>query len=91
MQSMTHKPTRRRFLQLTGAGLGAAALGGTIGRPALAKDKVIKLGYVSPQTGPLAPFAEADAFVVGERRGVLIDESELSFDVDEFRHEALRG
>ena len=71
MQSMRHKPTRRRFLQLTGAGLGAAALAGTIGRPALAKDKVIKLGYVSPQTGPLAPFAEADAFVVGGVRDAL--------------------
>jgi len=57
MQPIKHKPSRRRFLQLSSAGLGAAALGGTIGRPALAKDKVIRLGYVSPQTGPLAPFA----------------------------------
>ena len=71
MQSMKHQPNRRRFLPLTGAGLGAAALAGTIGRPALAKDKVIKLGYVSPQTGPLAPFAEADAFVVGGVRDAL--------------------
>jgi len=71
MQPIKHKPTRRRFLQLSGAGLGAAALAGAIGRPALAKDKVIRLGYVSPQTGPLAPFAEADAFVVGGVREAL--------------------
>src|SRR5262249_2253741 len=67
MQPIKHKPSRRRFLQLS----GAAALAGTIGRPALAKDKVIRLGYVSPQTGPLAPFAEADAFVVGGVREAL--------------------
>jgi branched-chain amino acid transport system substrate-binding protein len=73
MQSIDRKPTRRRFLQLTGAGLGATALSGALGlpRPALAKDKVIKLGYVSPQTGPLALFAEADNFVVGGVREAL--------------------
>jgi branched-chain amino acid transport system substrate-binding protein len=33
--------------------------------PAIAKDVSIKLGYVSPQTGPLAAFGEADKFVIG--------------------------
>ena len=28
--------------------------------------KVIKIGHVSPQTGALAPFAEADSFVLGQ-------------------------
>ena len=32
--------------------------------PALAQSKPIKLGYVSPQTGPLAAFAEADKFII---------------------------
>ena len=32
------------------------------------KQKPIKLGYVSPQTGPLAAFAEADNFVLGQFR-----------------------
>jgi len=41
---------------------GAAALASALPFPALAKERVIKLGYVSPQTGPLAPFAEADNF-----------------------------
>lgn len=32
--------------------------------PALAQGAKIRVGYVSPQSGPLAAFAEADAFVV---------------------------
>lgn len=31
---------------------------------ALAQDQTIKIGYVTPQTGPLAAFAEADEFVI---------------------------
>ena len=30
-----------------------------------ASGRKIKIGYVSPQTGPLAPFGEADNFVLG--------------------------
>ena len=30
--------------------------------------QTIKLGYVSPETGPLAPFGEADSFVIGAVR-----------------------
>src|SRR5580692_10744212 len=36
-----------------------------------ATSKVIKIGHVSPQTGPLAPFAEADPFILDQIRGVL--------------------
>ena len=51
--------TRRRFM------VGGAALaGGPIFAPAVWAAKCIKLGYVSPQTGPLAAFAEADNFVI---------------------------
>ncbi len=32
--------------------------------PAIAQNAPIKLGYVSPQTGPLAAFAEADKFII---------------------------
>ena len=32
--------------------------------PALAQGRTIKLGFVSPQTGPLAPFGEADKWVI---------------------------
>lgn len=52
---------RRRFLQTT----GAAAAATSIGAPAIhAQDRVIKIGYVSPQTGPLAAFAEVDDFTI---------------------------
>jgi branched-chain amino acid transport system substrate-binding protein len=32
--------------------------------PAIAQGARIKLGYVSPQSGPLAAFAEADSFIL---------------------------
>lgn len=65
------KFTRRTFLQTTGAAaLGAAAASG-IARPVLAAPATIKLGYVTPQTGPLAPFAEADNFVIGQMKALL--------------------
>src|SRR4249920_3122050 len=44
----------------SGAGLAATA----VFAPAVRAAKTLKLGYVSPQTGPLAAFAEADNFVI---------------------------
>jgi branched-chain amino acid transport system substrate-binding protein len=59
--------SRRQVLQG-----GAAALAvGTLGFPASAAGKTFKLGYVSPQTGPLAPFGEADSFVLATVRQLL--------------------
>lgn len=52
--------TRRRMLQ-SGAALAAGA---GIGLPAFAQSVPLKIGYVSPQTGPLSPFAAADSFMV---------------------------
>ncbi|OBZ94524.1 ABC transporter substrate-binding protein [Pararhizobium polonicum] len=46
-------------------GTAAAAVGTTFGAfptPAISQNAKIKLGYVSPQTGPLAAFAESDTF-----------------------------
>ncbi|PTQ71999.1 ABC transporter substrate-binding protein [Celeribacter persicus] len=51
--------SRRTFLK-TGAATAASALA----MPALAKGSSIKIGYVSPQTGPLSGFAAADAYVI---------------------------
>ncbi|TAK49778.1 MAG: ABC transporter substrate-binding protein [Xanthobacteraceae bacterium] len=45
------------------AGLSAAA--SPVFAPYVQAARVIKLGYVSPQTGPLAPFAESDNFIIG--------------------------
>lgn len=53
--------TRRKFLKASAAtGVALAASG--LAAPAIAQGAKIKLGYVSPQTGPLAGFAESDAF-----------------------------
>ena len=39
--------------------------------PAEAQSTVIKIGHVSPKTGPLAGFGEADAFILEQVRGIL--------------------
>src|SRR5262245_2091848 len=57
------RPSRRNFLKGTAA-LGTVLAGGTLFAPAVHAAKSIKLGYVSPRTGPLAAFAEADDFVI---------------------------
>ena len=54
---------RRTLLKITAAGGAAAATG--IAAPAIGAERAIKIGYVSPQTGPLAAFAEADKFILG--------------------------
>ncbi|MDK1374574.1 ABC transporter substrate-binding protein [Sinorhizobium sp. 6-70] len=55
--------TRRDFLKTTAA-TGAFAVTSGLTMPAIAQSAPIKLGYVSPQTGPLAAFGEADKFVI---------------------------
>ncbi len=55
--------TRRKFLKTTAAG-GAVLAASGLAAPAIAQTAKVKLGYVSPQTGPLAAFGEADTFVV---------------------------
>jgi branched-chain amino acid transport system substrate-binding protein len=57
------RPTRRSFLKGSAAA-GAALAAGPLFAPAVHAAKTIKLGYVSPQTGSLAAFAEADKFVI---------------------------
>ena len=56
--------TRRRFLKSSVAGALAAPALLSITR-AYAQNPTLKLGYVSPKTGPLAGFAEADEYVIG--------------------------
>ena len=53
--------TRRRLLKTGAAGSLALAAPGLF-TPALAQGAKLKIGYVSPQSGPLAGFAESDAF-----------------------------
>ena len=59
---------RRHFVHGTAA-LAAAALAPTA---AWAAD-VVKIGYVSPQTGPLAPFGEADKWVIEQMKAAFKD------------------
>jgi branched-chain amino acid transport system substrate-binding protein len=68
--------TRRGFLKLAGATTAAAVLlpaaaaassrpaGRTSSRGTNADARSIKIGYISPQTGPLAPFGQADNYVL---------------------------
>src|SRR5687768_6555862 len=53
--------------------IGGAAAGGVlaVAAPAIAQQRVVKLGYVSPQTGPLAAFAEADNFTLASVREIV--------------------
>jgi len=53
--------SRRQFVQTS---VGAVAAGALLRKRAFAAPKPLKIGYVSPETGGLAPFGEADAFVV---------------------------
>ena len=84
------KTTRRSVLK------GAAAMGGIRQRRGLCAGgacgpKTIKLGYVSPQTGPLAAFAQADNFVIRSfmetvKSGLKIGGEELSCRGDRSRN-----
>ena len=73
---MTHKTTlsRRQF----GAGVAALGAASTLPLPALAKAETIRIGFVTPQTGPLAVFAESDAFVLEQFRAGLADGLEIN-------------
>lgn len=53
----------RRTLLKTSAAAGLVSASG-LSTPALATGAKIKLGYVSPQSGPLAAFSEADKFIL---------------------------
>jgi len=59
---------RRRQIVL---GTGAAAVGAAFPSVLRAQGAKIRIGYVSPQTGPLAPFGEADNFVLGGIRAAM--------------------
>jgi len=57
--------SRRQFVQ---SSAGVVAAGALLGKRAFAAPKPIKIGYVSPETGALAPFGQADSFVIDEVR-----------------------
>jgi branched-chain amino acid transport system substrate-binding protein len=53
-------------------GLGALAAPAVLRVvPANAQSKTIKIGHVSPKTGPLAGFGESDGFIIDQMKGIL--------------------
>ena len=64
--------SRRRVIEALGVG-GAAAMAPSafIPKSARAAGRAVKIGMISPQTGPIAAFGEADNWVVGEIKKVL--------------------
>lgn len=69
--------TRRKLLKSTAA-TGLTLTAGGLAAPALAQGAKIRLGYVSPQSGPLAAFSEADQFIID---GFLQSEAGANFEV----------
>ncbi len=66
---MTRDISRRTMVK---SGLGAIAAPAVLRvLPANAQSNVIKVGHVSPKTGPLAGFGEADNFILQQVRGIL--------------------
>jgi branched-chain amino acid transport system substrate-binding protein len=70
-QTKSQSTGRRNAIKALGAGGISLAFGGLIGGAWAQGGRKVKIGYVSPQTGPLAAFGEADKFVIGEMREVL--------------------
>jgi branched-chain amino acid transport system substrate-binding protein len=63
-------PSRRALLK-GAAALGASAATAGFSGLALAQDKTIRIGYISPLTGPLAPFGESDKYTVAKIQEML--------------------
>jgi len=82
--------TRRGFLTGVGATLAAPAI--LKHTRAYAANPVLKIGFVSPQTGPLAGFGEADEFVLNGIRAAFsggIENNGKTFERDTLHHHRL--
>ena len=64
---------RRQFIKTTALAGAGAAMAPLFAPAVRAQENTLKLGYVSPQTGPLAAFAEADEFILGQFRETVKD------------------
>lgn len=65
-----HRISRRRFLKVAGMSGAALSMSGLLaacrtGEEGEAAGGAVKIGYVSPTTGSLGPFGEADEFILG--------------------------
>src|SRR5215813_14486470 len=72
MKDATSRPDALSRRTLVKAGLGAVAAPAVLRIiPANAQSRAVKIGHVSPRTGPLAGFGEADTFILEQVRGIL--------------------
>src|SRR5262249_15808316 len=72
MASNPKHPSRRRVIEAVGAGAATVlAAPMLLTGPARAAGRTVKIGMVSPETGPIAGFGEADQWVLGEARKAL--------------------
>jgi branched-chain amino acid transport system substrate-binding protein len=83
--SSTFCVSRRTILKRSIA-TGAAIAASSVFAPAVHAAKSIRIGYVSPQTGPLAAFGEADNFVISNfieavKGGVKVGNNALSVEL----------
>lgn len=90
-QSRSYRSDRRRFLGGLGAGALTLSAGGLLAACGDSKREeeseggggggngggTLRLGYVTPRTGSLAPFGEADEFVLSAMREALADGIEV--------------
>jgi branched-chain amino acid transport system substrate-binding protein len=63
------QPSRREFV--LGAASGGLALAGSRGAFAAESQNVLKVGFISPRTGPLGGFGQTDGFVLDTARKAL--------------------
>src|SRR5438093_10887866 len=69
--------SRRELIKRAGVGIGGVALGGVAASPAWARPlahdaaSTLKIGFISPRSGPLAGFGEPDPYVLGLARRAL--------------------
>jgi branched-chain amino acid transport system substrate-binding protein len=69
MTQSTGRINRRTLMTSGAAAVAAPALLGP--GAARGQARVVKIGHVSPRTGPLAGFGEADNFIIDQTRGLL--------------------
>lgn len=71
MDTHSFNGRRRTLVQLAAGGALAATTTWLSPLARAAGSRVLKVGFVSPQTGPLAPFGEADRFIVQQMQAAL--------------------
>jgi branched-chain amino acid transport system substrate-binding protein len=72
MASNPKHPSRRQVIEAFGAGAATMLAAPTLlTGPVRAAGRTVKIGMVSPETGPIAAFGEADQWVLGEARKAL--------------------